>query len=1014
MAEPEYEVVFCISDDEAEDDAVVATAAKRRKVSSDDEPTEVVEHQNGQQTAEEESATWQTDPLGDMNGVVSEVDDEDGETSHITINGIITEADDDADENEESTPAPMTIDDVIGEALADDDFSESNGSAESAVQPILVATKTIERSFDVFAPRALVDFTRFCCLTYKLSKNRLMSKGWLDEERAQVLKMERETPFLEKLRVNESIYRRFEWMCGCAKLQKVFCWPCLLFGYNAVWSIDIKKRSTLVADAEAHRLSISHVATAGCLKVWDANNPEHADVKEFARELRKKLTARKQSKKYRINKQNALQKKLQDGEHSLIEQLLKYPIQESHWSEEDKKSVIKNGRVIPPVTEAVHGISQADFEKISWLTGCLKLNRAFCWPCLLFHRDGMWAKSGYALSRMATATRHHESSPEHIDASLQLKLMESRLKIVPKSLSVPKKDIDQVKTNRRFLKHIIDVVCLLKRKVKNVQSSWDEYVDLVKLTTPHDLKLKQKLKQVQDAKPDDSKDLVNEFVLNHVEGVLGAIVSVMRARIRKEMDECSYLSLFIDDSSNVVKKSSAALILRYVDKEGRCHERFHDFINLNYERSAKEIFDAVSEATKDLKLPDKLVGFTHDGIVLPLSQIQNFHFNMLYAYPLANFFHCPEHDMRKILLQSLSHEKEHRNFYWNLSAISKFLEESPNAMTFLKAENEIDPLGWAQLDTAAGHVIAIKAFYPAMVKLFEVIIAFPENWESDASIKAPHFLAFLQDCDNRFMLVLITRVLKEIEELTTLLQTVSDVSAWIHCSSKTVQDLGRLKSEGYDEVFKVSQIPSLRDEHDPLFGFIDDGAEPLGESMNPMFKDVFEQVITSASNIIVQRTKDFENFEYFEMLKMDKMREFQKSQMTTRVNTSPLFDPEKLTHQLFFLSKTGLLKTKTLPELIKYINELEMVATLSDAHKLLQLVLTLPMTDCDTRRVNAVKQMATYVKHNPILNTTDAFLYMERELLQQMQTEATFHDDVIEAYAQKINALDDFVYKKRL
>lgn len=68
-----------------------------------------------------------------------------------------------------------------------------------------------------------------------------------------------------------------------------------------------------------------------------------------------------------------------------------------------------------------------------WLCGSEKLNKLFCWPCLLFHGSsndkGVWSKFGFNdLNHLSSAMKVHASSKDHIDNSMALKTF-GRLRI---------------------------------------------------------------------------------------------------------------------------------------------------------------------------------------------------------------------------------------------------------------------------------------------------------------------------------------------------------------------------------------------------------------------------------------------------------------------------------------------------------------------------------------------------------------------------------------------------------
>lgn len=65
------------------------------------------------------------------------------------------------------------------------------------------------------------------------------------------------------------------------------------------------------------------------------------------------------------------------------------------------------------------------YEEHKWLTGCEKLKKLFCWPCLLFEgpeTKSPWTSNGYSdLNNLHNAITRHEKSVSHINAFLTFK-----------------------------------------------------------------------------------------------------------------------------------------------------------------------------------------------------------------------------------------------------------------------------------------------------------------------------------------------------------------------------------------------------------------------------------------------------------------------------------------------------------------------------------------------------------------------------------------------------------------
>jgi hypothetical protein len=116
----------------------------------------------------------------------------------------------------------------------------------------------------------------------------------------------------------------------------------------------------------------------------------------------------------------------------IIDELLLNPF--SRRSIEDKNDIIRKGKPCPALLtlktkhkeknrEYVRSFNTCYYTKIHWLTGCEKLKKLFCWPCLLFSNDqGAWSRIGFDNLNTLTGatTRHEKSATNHIKCFLQL------------------------------------------------------------------------------------------------------------------------------------------------------------------------------------------------------------------------------------------------------------------------------------------------------------------------------------------------------------------------------------------------------------------------------------------------------------------------------------------------------------------------------------------------------------------------------------------------------------------
>ena len=88
-----------------------------------------------------------------------------------------------------------------------------------------------------------------------------------DSEQDEILQNGRPMPVLRVTSGNRSFqehwYARKEWLCGSESLQKLFCWPCILFspGTSRSWTLNgYANMHGFLSDCKKHEKSQSHVS----------------------------------------------------------------------------------------------------------------------------------------------------------------------------------------------------------------------------------------------------------------------------------------------------------------------------------------------------------------------------------------------------------------------------------------------------------------------------------------------------------------------------------------------------------------------------------------------------------------------------------------------------------------------------------------------------------------------------------------------------------------------------------
>ena len=155
------------------------------------------------------------------------------------------------------------------------------------------------------------------------------------------------------------------------------------------------------------------------------------------------------------------------------------------------------------------------------------------------------------------------------------------------------------------------------------------------------------------------------------------IDSVVHDQIGEEVQQCTFLSVQVDETTDVSTKEQLSVIIR-LDKKDGVVERVLKCYNVSLERTApaigsivKDVFIHYGDSTLD-----KLIMQTYDGASVMSRHISGVQTLVREDYPFAYFFHCTAHRLNLVLCQSASSIPLARVFFANVAAFSTFAGNS--------------------------------------------------------------------------------------------------------------------------------------------------------------------------------------------------------------------------------------------------------------------------------------------------------------------------------------------------
>ena len=347
----------------------------------------------------------------------------------------------------------------------------------------------------------------------------------------------------------------------------------------------------------------------------------------------------------------------------------------------DKMIIVKNGRPCPPMPnliskhpgktkkdEFTRHFSITQYKLVSWLSGCKDKNSLFCWPCLLFgqsNQNNIWTVVGFSdLNHLSTAQKKHEKCTIHITSFLKLKMFgKQRIdELLDKQVLLSNSlHNEKVRKNREVLKRLILTTSYLAKQELAFRGH-DESSDSLNKG-----KYQEFLEAVREIDPVLDNHLQTSTVFRGTSAtiqndIIQAVSSVMSTEIKNQIEGAEFVSIMLDETTDVINLSQLSTVFRYVFK-GILYERFVHFTDVSADRSASGLFIYVVKLVNDFGIEKKLVGQTYDGAAVMAGNLNGLQAKVLEKYPHAIFTHCYAHVLNLVLQQSLTNIRECRIFF---------------------------------------------------------------------------------------------------------------------------------------------------------------------------------------------------------------------------------------------------------------------------------------------------------------------------------------------------------------
>ena len=693
----------------------------------------------------------------------------------------------------------------------------------------------------------------------------------------------------------------------------------------------------------------------------------------------------------------------------------------------EKREIIQTGRPTPTLKTKV-GTRKFQinwYEQIDWLCASQVTEKLYCWPCLLFQpkANQSWTDGGYNnYKNILSDCKYHSKSLSHLSSYKSLKTF-GKYDIVTAISESAKLEKEQhnkaVEENRQYLKQLTNAVLYLGRQELPFRGH-DEgsdslnrgnYRELLQCFAEIDSVFASRLSTKEGSKQFSG---VSSIIQNDL---IQAIRNVIANEIRSEVDKAPFISVQADETSDCAMHAQLSIIIRYVYEE-KVYERFLGFYEVSDDKSATRLVDVIATALNSFSdVKNKLVCQTYDGAAVMAGTLNGVQSKLKdKGFKHAHFIHCYAHRLNLVLSKSAEKVSGVKMFFSHLRAFSKFSSSSTKRKSVFRQFNlNVPSLCETRWCYRSRTVSSIKMQHGNLKSAFISILDHSEKWDEDTLCKTDNLLAKLNDFTFMFFINCFDNILSQAGKLFDVLQCKQlDIKR----SHDKIKDFiicveSYRKDEYYDII--VQDTVSFIEQEDESIP--PPRKRARGAQIN--YKATYFEIIDNILMSLRERFASIQEYAFFSLLDVNNFEEFANSfpmqHIVSLQNKYPhIFYYKGLINELKYMYiDCDFKKCKSINSILELLYKLELTSAMSESIKLIQLLLTIPVTSvANERSFSTLDRIRSYLRSTMAQERLSslACISIEKSLLNNLDKKKELHDRILHEFAIKPRRLD-FMFK---
>ncbi|XP_061560982.1 zinc finger MYM-type protein 1-like [Phycodurus eques] len=697
---------------------------------------------------------------------------------------------------------------------------------------------------------------------------------------------------------------------------------------------------------------------------------------------------------------------------------------------QSKWNLIHKGRPTPELKDLLQTTGpkvtrsfQAEwYNRKDWLCGCPIRNRLFCFPCLLFSTcENVWTKIGYCdMKNLPRSLTKHERSTSHIQSQIALKTFgTTRIDLALDEQQRLNASIHnaKVKENREVLKYLIAVTCFFAEQDLTFHSNDENascsnrgnYVELLHAFAEKDAKLARLL---------ETSALFSALSKRIESDLIEAVADVIRNDIKKEINAAPFVAVQVDETTDVSNKAHVSVIVRYVtqsDVACKVKEALLGLDDASDDRRVPAIAEYVLGVLDKYDCVEKLVAQSYDGAAAMSSELNPVQEKIKEKVPEAMLTHCWAHNLNLVLLHSAKWMPVCSAFFKTLAGLGTFFSQSTKRSSLLQdvVKRRLPRAAPTRWSSNSRLLRAISMYQADVRAVFRIMGENPDSWDNDTLMMASGYDQWLSKASTCFLMMVSEGICDETDALVSALENkVMDIG---HCCAR-IQDT----MEVFEHMSLEFHTFYERFEQKCATLGLADSESPTGKrSVREERKQIYYNILDNVTFQMRSRFGHFDQLAFFGLVdcsKFSKMsRHFEDAKLQSLLNYARFFDFVRLKADLIGLYSSHIVRNecKTPGQLLSFLTEKDLIQTVPEATKLLQLALTVPATTLSVESsTSALKRLKLFFQNRTDRGNLSALAIVsveKKRLLKLKERKEDFYNKVTESFVQMERRVD-FIY----